>query len=130
MARSRAVPVLNAALVPAEAAPELAGRDVVCFSGIANADKFHASLERAGACIQETMVYGDHHMFTPQDIRDIAAMSDRWPDALLLSTQKDRVRLTRANDPGRRLRARARSFPVVMTFADTATLDRLLRDLF
>ncbi|MHA1522789.1 MAG: tetraacyldisaccharide 4'-kinase [Alphaproteobacteria bacterium] len=129
LARARAVPVMQGSLVPAPGAPDIAGREIICFSGIASPAKFHASLARAGGQVRAALDYGDHHMFTTRDSHEILALGERWPNALMLCTQKDLVRLSESNDPGGKLRACARAFPVVMEFADPAGLDALLRAL-
>lgn len=129
LAHGCAVPVLEAALVPAPAAPDISGREVICFSGIAAPQKFHASLQRAGGRVCASLEFGDHHLFSQSDTAKIIAFGARWPDALMVCTQKDLVRLSEANDPGGRLRARVVAFPVEMKFADPAALDALLQAL-
>jgi tetraacyldisaccharide 4'-kinase len=85
--------VVGARLVPVSDGPSLTGQRVLAFAGIANPDKFFASLVEAGAEVVETRGFADHHAFSEADcaaIREACAAGGLLP----VTTAKDRVRLT------------------------------------
>ena len=95
-------PVLRASLEPdAIAAAALIGREVVAFAGIARPEKFYATLRRVGAQLVATRDFPDHHLFTAREIEALTEEAARR-GALLATTEKDRVRLTRAAGAGGR----------------------------
>ena len=126
MAGNAGITVLRAALRPTGQAPPLAGRSVIAFCGIARPEKFFAGLEAAGARIAATLTFADHHPFAAGDTARILELARRHEDAMVLTTEKDRVRLDDANDPGAKLRSVARALPVEMVFEQPAALDALL----
>jgi tetraacyldisaccharide 4'-kinase len=93
------------------------GQRVFAFAGIGRPEKFIASLREAGAIVTGTQFFADHHPFRPGEI---AALKARAGTAQLVTTEKDFARLD-ASD-----RAGIAVLPVIVTFEDEATLDRLL----
>jgi tetraacyldisaccharide 4'-kinase len=85
-------PVVHAGLVE-QADVVQPGMAVVAFAGIGRPAKFFASLARLGARIVEQRAYGDHHVYTQAELARLKAKA-RAEDALLITTQKDFVRLT------------------------------------
>ncbi len=100
------------------------GARVVAFAGIGRPEKFFASLEALGATIVEQRAYGDHHIYTQSEMARLKARA-RAEDALLVTTEKDFVRLTPAEREG------IVPLPAHTVFADPpaleALLDRLIR---
>lgn len=108
-------PVLRARLVVDGEA--LRGRRVFAFAGIGRPEKFLTSLEEAGAVVTGTHVFADHH---PYSDGEITALKAEAGDALLVTTEKDLVRLKAKHRGGIAvLRVQAR-------FDDEPALDRLL----
>ncbi|MEZ5997898.1 MAG: tetraacyldisaccharide 4'-kinase [Hyphomonas sp.] len=110
------LPVLRAAIRPSSAVPE---GPLVAFAGIGRPVKFFDALKAAGADLREGMPYGDHHVFTPGELKflhDLAASHS----ARLVTTTKDHVRLPAAE------RQRILAFPVEARFEDEAALKALL----
>lgn len=128
-ATDRGVPVIGARLEPSGGAAA-AGRRVLAFAGIANPDKFFASLHEVGYEVAATRAFADHHAYSEADCR---AISEACAAAGLVpaTTAKDRVRLSGgperdrlaaavvvhevrlvAEDPG--------SFPAIVTAARAA----------
>ncbi len=91
----RSLPVLRARLRPAPEMAVLAGRRVLAFAGIANPQKFFASLEEAGAQIVGRASFADHHDFSAQEI-DYLLHQAEAAQAIAVTTPKDAARLTRA----------------------------------
>lgn len=109
-------PVLRAHLKPAAAA-DLGGRKVVAFAGIGRPEKFFASLAALGALLADTIVFADHH---PYSASEIARLKSKARGAVLMTTEKDYVRLTPAEREG------ISYLPVQAVFDDPAALERLL----
>ena len=111
-------PVLRARLVADEAG--LRGQKLFAFAGIGRPEKFVASLNRAGAAVTGTWFFPDHHPFSSAEI---AALKARAGDALLVTTEKDFVRLNAKDRSGIKV------LPVEARFEDEAALDGLLARL-
>ncbi len=86
------VPVIAARLTPVGDGSPLAGSRVLAFAGIANPDKFFASIVEAGAEVVEARRFADHHAFSDADcaaIREACSAAGLRP----VTTAKDRARL-------------------------------------
>ena len=114
------LPVVRAGLVPAAPAPE---GPLVAFAGIGRPVKFFDSLKAAGADLQDSVPYGDHHAYTPGDLKFLHDLAERR-GARLITTTKDHVRLP-ADE-----RARILVFPVEARFEDKAALATILAPVF
>jgi len=80
----------------------LAGAPVVAVAGVARPERFAATLERCGARVVGRLFFPDHHEYRDADI---AALSDAGRGGLLVTTEKDLVKLAaRAVDGLRALR--------------------------
>ena len=74
------------------------------FCGIGNAGAFFETLHRVGVSIRERREYADHHRYTRADVDDLERWAEGLPaDAVLLTTQKDLVKLRIAALAGRPL---------------------------
>lgn len=78
---------------PAEALDFLRGRRVVAVSGIARPEAFAAMLEGLGAEIAEHHAYPDHAAYLPLDGARLEESLRRMGADLLLTTEKDAVKL-------------------------------------
>lgn len=76
------------ALLPPET---LAGKPALAFSGIAQPEAFAASLKECGVTLVGHLEFGDHHWYTPADVDRI--LSRESEDTLLITTEKDRVKI-------------------------------------
>jgi tetraacyldisaccharide 4'-kinase len=72
--------------------PHLDG-PVAAFCGIARPDQFFQGLESAGVKLVSQTAFPDHHNYTAADLAGIAAAASKAGAAVLLTTEKDRVRL-------------------------------------
>jgi tetraacyldisaccharide 4'-kinase len=91
-------------------APEPVGslrdRTVAAFCGIGNPAAFRRTLEGLGARVVDFRAFGDHHAYSRTDVDDLACWAGRLPaDALVVTTQKDWVKLRLGDLAGRPLRA-------------------------
>ena len=94
-----------------------AGKTVFAFAGIGRPEKFVASLEAGGAIVAGSCFFADHHRYGEEEIIQLKAVAG---DAVLVTTQKDFVRLTTAQ------RQDIRVLKIFAAFDDTAAIERLL----
>lgn len=114
-ARARGMPVLYARLHPEPGLrATLASGQVLAFAGIADPEKFFASLADAGITVGATRSFPDHHRYTPAEARALCDEADRNGLALV-TTEKDLVRLT-GDDQAAQLAARAHALAVTLVF--------------
>jgi tetraacyldisaccharide 4'-kinase len=109
-------PVLRARLVPADVLG-LKGARVVAFAGIGRPEKFFETLRALGAELIEARGFPDHHVYSASEI---ARLKAKARGALLVTTEKDFVRLTPAE------RDDVQFLPVRAAFDDPAALARVL----
>lgn len=111
-------PVLRARFQPdAETAQKLRGRMVLAFAGIGRPAKFFDSLSAVGVTLAGAVSFADHHPFSNAEV---AALKARAGSALLVTTEKDYIRLR----PDQRVGIT--TFPVRVVFEDEAQLGALL----
>jgi tetraacyldisaccharide 4'-kinase len=92
------VRIIRAKLVPApDVASSLQDRRVVAFAGIGRPEKFFATLNEVGAQIVARRSFDDHQPFADADLRALQQQS-RQADAVLVTTEKDLVRLPQGFD--------------------------------
>ncbi len=109
-------PILRAHMKPAPNV-DIRGKKIVAFAGIGRPEKFFASLAALGAEVTGTMPFPDHHAYSASDI---ARLKARARDAMLMTTEKDYVRLTPAEREG------IACLPVEVVFDDRESFDELL----
>jgi tetraacyldisaccharide 4'-kinase len=126
IARRRGAPVLHADLHPApEAVAELAGKPVLAFAGIADPDKFFATLAAHGIPAAVRKPFPDHHRYAVDEISALLACAQR-NGLTPVTTEKDLARLSRdpaAND----LIARSATLPVTLRFREAPAVEAMLR---
>lgn len=120
---------LTGRLVPDPAAvAALAGVPVLAFAGIADPDKFFATLRDAGIDVAATQRFADHHRLGAAEAQDLIAKADQMR-LTLVTTEKDLARMT--GDPALApLAARCRTLPVSLELDKSSTLRDLLEGLF
>jgi tetraacyldisaccharide 4'-kinase len=94
-----------------------AGKDVFAFAGIGRPEKFTASLEQSGAHITGSCFFDDHHPYAEEEIAQLKMVAG---EALLVTTEKDFVRLTTQQ------RENIRVLKVAANFDDRAAMSALL----
>lgn len=123
-AQARDLPVFHGTLVPdAASAAAISGREVVAFAGIARPEKFFATLQGLGARVVAARSFADHHRFRRSEILSLVREADQR-GALLVTTQKDAVRLPARLDAD--IAARIRPLPVALVLAEEDALRALL----
>jgi tetraacyldisaccharide 4'-kinase len=71
----------------------LVGRQVASFCGIGHPEAFHRTVERLGAKILATRTFPDHHPYRGADIEDLARWGRECGAEILVTTQKDLVKI-------------------------------------
>jgi tetraacyldisaccharide 4'-kinase len=69
------------------------GTRVLLVAGIASPDRFFADVASAGLDVAATMTFRDHHWFSPADVDRIAVRARTAGAGVVLTTQKDAVRM-------------------------------------
>lgn len=108
-------PVLRAHLAPLP--HDFAGRSVFAFAGIGRPQKFFDTLKAVGAFVKGTQDFADHHVY---DAQDLQGLRDQAKGDLLVTTEKDLVRIPQGQRHG------IAALAVEARFDDVAALQALL----
>ena len=110
-AERRKLPVFHGRLEPDRAVVNAIGqRKVLAFAGIADPEKFFATLTSAGIRIANRASFPDHHRFSAAEALDLVAQAQA-DNLMLLTTEKDLARL--AGEPElQQLATHASALPV------------------
>lgn len=108
------IPVMDARLEPAPM-PDLAGRPVLAYAGIADPAKFYRTAESLGAVLTVTRDFPDHSHLDDDQMRDLLDTAAR-EKLQLITTSKDMVRLAGQHGPAADLAAASRVVEVTMHF--------------
>jgi tetraacyldisaccharide 4'-kinase len=122
--RRFAGPVLCATVVPAVGTDWLRAQRVVAWAGIGAPQRFFSTLREQGAELAETVAFRDHQRLGEDDARRLLDLARRHA-ALLVTTEKDMVRLAGAGGLCRDLSCASRALPVRLALED-ADAERLL----
>ena len=127
-ALKRGVPVFRGDLHPApEVVAELAGKPILAFAGIADPDKFFATLEEHGIPAAIRKPFPDHHRYGAGEISALLSCAQR-NGLTLVTTEKDLARLS--GDPAAvDLIARSAALPVTLRFREVPAVEAMLRDV-
>ena len=72
---------------------DVARRRCVASSGVAQPARFAAALSELDLAPEETFVFADHHRYSDGDLRRIRKAADRTGASMLVTTEKDAVKL-------------------------------------
>lgn len=108
-------PMLRVHLKPDGTA--FADKQVFAFAGIGRPEKFAAALEACGATVTGRCFFADHHPYGEDEILRLKAAAK---DAMLVTTEKDFVRLTASQREGIRV------LKIAAAFDEPAVLSGLL----
>jgi len=72
----------------------LAGRKAFAFAGIARPESFRQTLEGLGACLAGFRALPDHHRYGAENVRQIERALDESGADILVTTEKDGVKLS------------------------------------
>ncbi len=119
MAKLFAGAIINTHVAPERDIAWIKNKKLIAFAGIANPERFFALLEKHGAIIAERHAFADHHTFTDTDAARLIASADAH-GAILVTTEKDFVRLSGGGAAFRTLAERTRTVPVSLIFDGNA----------
>ncbi len=121
------VPLLTARLRPFGAIEWLKERPVVAYAGIGVPERFFQSLRSAGAILEATVSFPDHHSFSETDAQRLLARVEGG-GLHLVTTEKDAARLRGRSGALAKLAQLSRTLPVAFELDDTdrGALVRLL----
>jgi tetraacyldisaccharide 4'-kinase len=124
-AEQRRIPIFHGQLEPDRAVVKAIGqRKVLAFAGIADPEKFFATLTAAGIQIANRASFPDHHRFSAADAVDLVAKA-KANHLMLLTTEKDLVRV--AGEPDlQQLAASASALPVRLVIKDQDRLREMI----
>jgi tetraacyldisaccharide 4'-kinase len=80
-------------------AVSLKGQSVLAFSGVGNPASFRFFLERLGAKVVAEAIFEDHHRYTFQDIKELIRNAREEGADLLVTTEKDGVKVREFLEP-------------------------------
>ena len=109
------LPLVEARLCPSESADWLRGARVTAFSGIGRPGKFFTTLRDCGVEVVATEAFPDHHAFTDAEALALMARAHEL-SAILVTTEKDWVRIGATSSALVDLKARARTLSVKLVF--------------
>lgn len=81
---------------------EIQGRKVICVAGIASPESFFNLVESMGADVIERLSFPDHYFFNVEEVKEILDRATQ-EDALVITTEKDIVKIRRIIDDPRLL---------------------------
>lgn len=94
------------------------GSKVVALSAIATPERFHESLESRFDVV-EKIVFGDHHTYKVRDIKRIVeAVESHGENTIVITTEKDGVKLTSRKYIPEELQRRLFVLPIEINFRD------------
>ncbi len=124
-ARSPEIPVFQGRLIPdPDFIAALGGGRALAFAGIADPEKFFATLRQAGIAVAATQGFPDHHRYTRSEAQALCDHADR-EGLVLVTTEKDAARL-QGDAAVAELFTRAHALPVTLVFDDEMAFRALL----
>lgn len=118
-ARDHERALFHARLEPdAKAVAALGARAVLAFAGIADPEKFFATLAQSRIDVSSKHAFADHHRYTEGEAAALVAAAER-DGLVLLTTEKDLARLAGDADAAA-LRAKAQGLPVRLVVEEAA----------
>ena len=100
------------------------GDEVIVMSGIGNPKAFILDVKR-NYNVVGTITFPDHHVYSVSDIERIVAKLEKHPKAMLLTTEKDTVKLRRSRRVPDIMRERLFYQPVQVEFLEGSDVDFL-----
>ena len=119
-------PIYVANTVPAKKM-QLLRKRVLAFAGIADPDKFYESLTKAGAIISLARSWPDHHFFEDDELAELYQTAEAG-DLVLVTTEKDAMRLARGSEISRKVLDAALVFRIEIAFDQPDAPQRIIQD--
>lgn len=103
------------------------GRRFLAFAGIGDPEKFYTTVAAAGGEVVQRRSFGDHHLYTDEDLSTLLAQADSG-GLDLVTTEKDAVRIRRTSETGARLLDRLKVIEIDAVFEEPDVAARIIRD--
>ncbi|MCH5335050.1 MAG: tetraacyldisaccharide 4'-kinase [Alistipes sp.] len=100
------------------------GREVIALSGIGNPGPFIEEMKRRYNVV-ETVTFGDHHVYTRNDMRRLLQLCSDHPGAVIVTTEKDAVKMTRRSRVPAAICPKLYYIPINITFTEGSEADFL-----
>ncbi|MBI4454327.1 MAG: tetraacyldisaccharide 4'-kinase [Acidobacteria bacterium] len=84
---------------------EFRGRPVTAMSGIANPAVFRFDLAHQQIVVRHQLFFPDHHIYSQQDIDRALREADNYGSDLIVTTEKDAVKMTKLRIPSQKIYA-------------------------
>jgi len=102
------------------------GQPAYAFAGIARPERFYEDLQKAGWRLTGRRSFGDHHHFSEREIEEIVRAATHSGAAVILTTEKDFVRI--GSDPRTSTGVRPHIVPVPLEVAITPSFQPWLAE--
>ena len=100
------------------------GGSVIALSGIGNPKPFLATLRERYEVVQE-MTLEDHHVYKVRDLNRLRDLLGRCPGAVIVTTEKDAVKLTNRAKIPEEIRRSIYYLPINISFIEDSATDFL-----
>lgn len=113
-------------LYPDEASPSplLQGQAVIALSGIGNPKPFLNSLRERYELVAE-LTLDDHHVYKVRDMNQLKALLVKYPQAVIVTTEKDAVKMTNPAKIPVEIRRKLYYLPINISFIEDSATDFL-----
>ena len=100
------------------------GCEVIAMAGIGNPVPFLRDLDKNYKVVGK-MMFKDHHVYSKPDMQALSKLIAQHPDAAVLTTEKDAVRLMRGRNVPAQVRRRLYYIPINISFTESSETDFL-----
>ena len=97
---------------------------VIAMSGIGNPENFIRSLRLHYRVVDE-LTFDDHHVYKVRDTKAMEAMLEKYPEAYIVTTEKDAVKMFSSKKMPESVRRRLYYIPVKMAYIEESDKDFL-----
>ena len=119
-------PIFHGQLVP-KSKQILIGERVLAFAGIADPQKFYASLTELGAEVAVSRDFPDHHAFSDDDLYDLTKTAAK-ETLILATTAKDAVRLATGSEAAKEFARNCAVLDVALELRSPLHGERIIRE--
>ncbi|MFR9649373.1 MAG: tetraacyldisaccharide 4'-kinase [Rikenellaceae bacterium] len=105
--------------------------EVIAMSGIANNTQFVREIQNRYKVV-DSLAFNDHHRYVKGDLKMMTSMLNRHPNAVIITTEKDAVKLMRSRKIPATLASRLLYIPISIDFIDdnlNVFLEKLTADV-
>lgn len=100
------------------------GGEVIAMSGVGNPLPFVNDLKKRYEVV-ETLSLGDHHVYMKSDMRLLVRLLEKHPSAVIITTEKDAVKLVNRDRIPPEVRRKLYYLPINITFTEGSETDFL-----